>query len=300
MSRTLTLAATFAVVCLFIAPTVAWGPIGHATVAALAQSRLSREANAMVTKLLNGQSMASVASWADDVRPQPEWSWSAPLHYLNTPDQKCSYQYTRDCVDGNLKGYCVAGAIANFTSQITANDVTADQALKFVIHFVGDIHQPLHCGFDGDEGGNLVNITYFGQQERLHAIWDTNMIDTMLDRFYNGKSDGWLKDLQKRVASGGEWSQNATQWAKCDDSTTQNCITPIADESIQAACEYSYQCQSQGSAPCHSEGVLTQPALADAYFNASYPVINQRIAQGGVRLAAFLNRLVSPAKPTQQ
>lgn len=109
--------------------------------------------------------------------------------------------------------------------------MTADQALKFVIHFVGaicrsampiiaraptaqtwallnapsssphgagDIHQPLHCGFDGDEGGNLVNITYFGQQERLHAIWDTNMIDTMLDRVSGLRRRGLRAVQQQR------------------------------------------------------------------------------------------------------
>jgi len=288
---------------------LAWGVIGHATIAAIAQDRLSSAAQDLVNTLLNGQSMPSVASWADDVRKEAQWAWTAPLHYIDTPDNMCAYEYTRDCQANGVKGFCVAGAIANFSKQIIqayrtnrttpihfgsryGGDVDPASALKFIIHFVGDIHQPLHVGFTSDLGGNTIHVTFYGTQVNLHALWDNNIIQRIIDKSYNGDETAWLKDLQDRVAPDGIWSKNATGWGRCSDSTTQNCITPVATESITNACKYSYECKAQGSAPCASEGVKKDSTLADAYYDAAYPIVNERIAQAGVRLAAYLNALV--------
>ena len=170
-------------ILLVVLPTAqAWGNDGHQIIATIAQSRLTATAQKKITLLLNNQNMSSVATWADSVRKTPEWSWSAPLHFINVPDGKCSFSYTRDC----KKDFCCAGAILNFTKQMllstelemetetetetetsaaaaaaaaAAVKVTALDAAKFVIHFVGDIHQPLHTAWKSDRGGNNDIVT---------------------------------------------------------------------------------------------------------------------------------------------
>jgi hypothetical protein len=81
-----------------------------------------------------------VANWADQVRSQPDYKWSAPLHFIDTPDWECAYTPATDCVDSK----CVAGAIGNYSKRVVSMDGdTADEAAKFITHFCGDIHQPL-------------------------------------------------------------------------------------------------------------------------------------------------------------
>lgn len=139
-----------------------WGPVGHSTVVRLAQSQLTNATTDWIRDLLprdsNGN-LSAFGSWADsilypDTNPNgfQNWQWSRVLHYLNVPDWNCEYQPARDCVND----MCIAGAIQNYTKRLeTESDETQlQEALFFLIHFVGDIHQPMHSGFRGDRGGN--------------------------------------------------------------------------------------------------------------------------------------------------
>jgi hypothetical protein len=141
-----------------------WGAVGHSIVAQLAQSQLNEQASTWVRSLVpwfwNGN-LSMMASWADnilypDTNPHgyPNWQWSRPLHYINTPDWVCGYQADRDCVNET----CIAGAIRNYTrrSQTELDEVQQQDALYFLVHYVGDIHQPLHTGFTSDLGANLI------------------------------------------------------------------------------------------------------------------------------------------------
>ncbi|KAH7426898.1 hypothetical protein KP509_10G021200 [Ceratopteris richardii] len=109
-----------------------------------------------------GGSLASLCSWADEVRFK--YRWSSALHYIDTPDFRCNYNYDRDCHDSDdVKDRCAAGAIKNYTSQLASSSSSSAQynlteALLFLAHFVGDIHQPLHVGFTSDLGGNSINV----------------------------------------------------------------------------------------------------------------------------------------------
>ncbi|EDQ89376.1 uncharacterized protein MONBRDRAFT_32441 [Monosiga brevicollis MX1] len=172
-----TMAPTWVWLLLFTAGGAqAWGPIGHQTTAAIAETLLTEKAATTVAQILDNASMVSVSTWADDVRSTSAWAWSAPLHFIDTPDRVCSFDYSRDCQNDGRPDFCVAGAIVNYTRQLELavaqgrlQDETTQEALKFVIHFLGDIHQPLHVSFTSDEGGNLVNVTFFGEPENLHV-----------------------------------------------------------------------------------------------------------------------------------
>ena len=114
--------------------------------------------------------MASVSTWADDVR-RPA---TAPLHYVNLPEDDCNYVRARDCANGR----CVVEAINNQIAVLksSAPDTERLAALKWLIHLVGDVHQPLHVGLAADKGGNLFQVRAFRRGSNLHAVWDSELI----------------------------------------------------------------------------------------------------------------------------
>jgi len=151
----------------------AWGAEAHRLIAELAQEQLSPAARVQVARMLElepGASMASVSTWADEVRSRHTAAW----HYVNPPEGNCSYVAERDCADDD----CVVEAI---NAQVAILKSTEPQpvrlvALKRVIHLVGDVHQPLHAGFKGDKGGNLYQVRAFGRGMNLHSLWDGGLI----------------------------------------------------------------------------------------------------------------------------
>ena len=169
----------------------AWGPDGHAIVAAIAEARLDPAVRAQVAQLLSldpsgAQHLDQVASWADAVRARDPTT--GPWHFVDIPLREQSFQPPRDCAGGN----CVVAQIPRFAGVLANRSGTPQQrldALKFLVHFVGDIHQPLHCETDftnfpppeGDRGGNRIVVTYFGNRTNLHALWDGGIIDEALN-----------------------------------------------------------------------------------------------------------------------
>jgi len=158
---------------------LAWSADGHRIVGELAERQLSPEAKAAVGELMTGEPdphLAAVAAWADEIRPQDEWKHTAPWHYVNMPHGECHYSAARDCPDGN----CVVGAINRQLAILGDHSRPKPErlnALKFVVHFIGDIHQPLHAGWADDRGGNDYQINLRdgspdGQGTNLHGIWD--------------------------------------------------------------------------------------------------------------------------------
>lgn len=142
-----------------------WGLEGHALVVHLAESQLTQEASDWIKPLLPwfvDGNLTAVASWADDIIHDNSnhfdyrnWQWSKPLHYIDLPDWVCNYDVKRDCIND----VCVDGALRNYSKRIIAADlhhIQHQEALMFLVHFAGDVHQPLHVSFTGDLGGNKV------------------------------------------------------------------------------------------------------------------------------------------------
>lgn len=151
----------------------AWGAEGHRLIGEMAEAQLTPAARAEVTRLLAaepGATMASVSTWADQIR-SPE---TAPWHYVNPPPGDCSYERGRDCEDGQCAVEAVREQVTILKSG--ASDAQRLTALKWVIHLAGDIHQPLHAGFKGDKGGNLYQVRAFGRGTNLHSLWDGALI----------------------------------------------------------------------------------------------------------------------------
>ncbi|GER32783.1 endonuclease 2 [Striga asiatica] len=281
LSKTHIISLAFFLFCVSIVN--GWGTDGHHIICKLAQPRLSEAAANAVKELLPAYAendLSNVCLWADRVRFR--YHWSAPLHYIDTPDNLCTYQYKRDCKDGDgIADMCVAGAINNYTTQLLSygNSTSASQynlteALMFLSHFIGDIHQPLHVGFTSDRGANTIDVHWYRRKSVLHHVWDTDIIETAEKKFYGSNVDGLIDVLQKNITT--VWSEQATEWEACD---TTACPDLYASEGIKAACDWAYK------------GVEEDSVLEDDYFFSRTPVVNMRLAQGGVRLAATLNRI---------
>jgi hypothetical protein len=153
-----------------------WGAEGHQAVADLAGARLSPAALAEVTRLLAlepGATLASISTWPDEVRAPTTAKW----HYVNFEDDGCHYDEARHCPGGQ----CVVGAIERQTLLLEsrAADIDRLKALKYVVHFVADVHQPLHAGYAHDRGGNQFQVRWNDHGTNLHALWDVGLIQTL-------------------------------------------------------------------------------------------------------------------------
>jgi len=153
-------------------PALAWGPEGHEVVAALAAANLTPSARAQVSALLGGDSMIVLdANWADEIRTdQPQ---TAPWHYVNIPLNAPGYDPRRDCADGR----CVVAQIErneHVLADRSASKAARADALRFLIHFIADVHQPLHAA---DNGGNAFTVFLRGKHTNLHHVWDNDVVD---------------------------------------------------------------------------------------------------------------------------
>ncbi len=160
---------------LLAAPTAgAFGGVGHRLIAEMAEARLSPAARAEAQRLLAqeaGATLVSVSTWADENRSLGTARW----HYVNFHrGESCQYEPARLCIEGE----CVVGALDKqiaLLSKADANDAERLAALKYVVHLVADVHQPLHAGFFDDRGGNSFQLQAFERGTNLHSLWDTGM-----------------------------------------------------------------------------------------------------------------------------
>lgn len=155
------------------APAAAWGAEGHRLIAALALPALQPTARAELGRLLAlepGSSLESIATWADEHRAPQTARW----HYLNFPRGDCRYEAARDCPGGA----CVVAAIERQAALLRSGADAAARlhALKYLVHLVGDVHQPLHAGLAEDRGGNRYQVQGFGRGSNLHALWDSGLL----------------------------------------------------------------------------------------------------------------------------
>jgi hypothetical protein len=235
-------------------PALAWGSAGHQIVAGMAEKRLGKAARAEVKRLLAlepGQTLASISTWADEHRNAQSASW----HYVNLPRGDCAYSPQRDCPDG----HCVVAVIER-QAQILASDATDAQrllALKYLVHFVADVHQPLHAGYADDRGGNSWQLQAFGRGTNLHALWDTGLLQNLGD-----DAQSIAARLDNRLMPGGNAPWTAAQ---------------AAQESCRIVA---------------SPGFYPGRFVDAGYLEIFRPVIEDRLVLAAVRLADLLNRLL--------
>ena len=271
-----------AIAIVFATPSLdGWGGQGHRLVGLIAAGRLTPAALREVRRLLDGQTLADVSSWADTIRSdqQQTYGW----HFLNIPPDAAGYDRDRDCprAAGVAEGSrsdrwrdCAVDRILFWEQRLA--DVSLDRAdrataLKFIVHFIGDLHQPFHTLGVG-RGGNDVQVRVFGDANcadegekpfpcNLHAVWDSRLIARrkLDDRAYVAYLQRLIVD--KRLSA--HASGTPVQWA---------------EQSFRLA-----------------KDALMNPGanIDDGYYRRHIAVIDERLALAGVRLAAVLNRALS-------
>jgi hypothetical protein len=232
-------------------PAFSWGAEGHQVIAKLAEAQLTPKVRGEVNRLLALEpdaTMASVSTWADEHKSPATAAW----HYVNFPRGTCNYVPERDCPDGK----CLVAAINKQVKVLGSNasDEKRLHALKYVIHFVGDVHQPLHAGYGDDRGGNNFHLQEFMHSSNLHAAWDTGLI-----RYLTQDADSL-----------------AARLSKTDVSSPTFDTVKAAEESCRIVAKPSFY-------PDH---------LVDETYIVEYiPVMERQLTLAGARLASLLNKM---------
>lgn len=157
---------------------MAWGVTGHRVVAEIAQRHLSARAQKNVKKLCGGQPMAYWANWADFIKSDSNWRYAGPWHYVDLEARLSKTDFIAQLKA--LKPENLYTRMLYFRTVLqnsAASEEEKQVAIRFLIHLVGDLGQPLHVGRNEDQGGNKIQVTWFGTPSNLHRVWDEQLID---------------------------------------------------------------------------------------------------------------------------
>lgn len=151
-----------------------WGPTGHRTVGEIAEKHLTRKVRKKIDKLLNGESLAFISTYADEIKSDRKYDQFYTWHYVNMP-LDANYTDAEKNPDGDLvTGINTCISILKEPSSSQEDKVFY---LKMLVHLIGDLHQPMHIGRKEDKGGNTIQVQWFGKGTNLHRVWDENMLD---------------------------------------------------------------------------------------------------------------------------
>jgi hypothetical protein len=165
---------------LLLQRTYAWGVTGHRVVAEIAQRHLSKSTKKALKEIIGKQSLAYWGNWPDFIKSDTTHTWdeASKWHYVDLPGNMSR----KDFIDSlkKLHGENLYTQIAAMMAQLRNKALPVEKrrnALAFLVHFVGDLHQPLHVGRDEDQGGNKIPLSWFDAKTNLHSIWDTKLVD---------------------------------------------------------------------------------------------------------------------------
>jgi nuclease S1 len=238
---------------------MAYGPTGHRVVAELAFRHMTPETLAAVEAILGDEFMAEAANWPDEMKssPDPYFGRTAgPYHYVNLPDG-VSYKDSEKNPAGDM-----VSALAAFTTTVKDKNAKPEDralALRYIIHLIGDLHQPLHAGRAQDQGGNRIDVVWFEQVTNLHKVWDEHLIQHKRLSFTE-----WVNFLDRKIKPA-----QIMQW---QDSNASDWVEELV----------SYR----GDIYANSVGILKWD-----YVYKHTPLIKSQLSKGGIRLAGYLNTL---------
>ncbi|KAL7916767.1 S1/P1 nuclease [Trichoderma velutinum] len=295
---------------------VAWGDLGHYTTAYVASHFVSNSTAAYLKKLLNNDNddyLAGIAMFGDKYKFTHQGSFTRTFHFIDAHDKPykdCNVDYDRDCKDTG----CVISALANYTAQaLDQNLVKKDSqlAVKLLVHYIGDLHQPLH-NEDVGKGGTQIFVEWKSHQEKLHGVWDSSIPETVAKHLKHGRNDlewaeEWANELSNEI-SNGKFASEKKSWLKSFD----------LSDPLQTAMEWSIEANklvcSHGEDP-HGDKlvfhyksliqllmytVFPKPwgpkeiegqQLSGHYYDEAGPIVEEQIARAGYRMAAWLDEI---------
>jgi hypothetical protein len=256
--------------CLTFLLCCAWGATGHKVIAQIAYDHLTPKAKAEVDTLLAGSTLPEFSVWPDLIKDEPNWRWTRPWHFADMPEGAGSFKMDRDCPE---KG-CVVRGILRYGAELKSGTTSFEdrqRALKFLSHYVGDIHQPLHAGRAADKGGNAIQVQLYSRGTNLHAVWDEGLI----------KRRGMeYQAYARKLEEGIKPAHLATFTAFMDP--------PVwASESHLLADEFAYR-DHRGN------WIKNGDTLGDDYATKNTPTVDEQLTKAGLRLARMLNDIFDP------
>ncbi len=240
-------------------PSWGWGPKGHDTVAYIAECHLSKRTKKSIESILGARSMVYVANWMDNASHTDKYAYTKTWHYVNVDDNEDSYATSRKETKGD-----VVTAINTIVANLKSGELSSEQErveLMMLIHLVGDMHCPMHAGRKSDRGGNGTKVKFFGKQQNLHSVWDSDIVE-----------------------SAHRWSY--TEWQQQIDRATRKTVKRYAEgtpndwiEETLALAKDIYTNSPSGA------------NLSYDYVNHYTPIIEEQLLKGGIRLAALLQEI---------
>lgn len=271
MKSALTICLTATLMLTISLDAAAWSRYGHEVTGHLAAAELTPEAAAMVDALLDGRSLAEIAAWADEVRPQRRAS--APWHYLNAPRgvlRPADSELT-------LPQGTVASAVVDHAAQLADQTLSSTQrreALKFLVHFIGDLHNPLHVAYGDDRGGNDFPVLYGGRTLSLHRYWDNDIFAPAIAAL---PSLDYARFLLNRFTPA-----ERARWG--NDSDVRNWVSEGRG----------YLFAGLYPQPRHDlDDQEPIPVVDETYREVWLPVAERQLARAGARTAAVLNAIAA-------
>ena len=274
----------------------AWGPQGHRVIGLIADGHLKSEVKELIAEKFNINSLADVATWADRTRKKrkEESSW----HYTNIEEGQWTYDAERDCPDRA----CVTEKIHEFSSILSSTPLRERKdALKFLVHFVGDVHQPLHLGNLKDRGGGTLRFLYKGKVASLHYLWDGGLIDWGGEPPQVGvAADSNAAVTQPRPPKA--WSLFPAGVARSRRVGGASLLkyaarlngrvseVEVATWSLSTVSDWANESRSLALKEAYN---VDKDDLSKAYIKRGQEIINLRLTQAGVRLAHLLNTILT-------
>ncbi|KAF1939013.1 phospholipase C/P1 nuclease [Clathrospora elynae] len=282
--------------------TLAWNTDVHNQIGFMAETFFTSATTSILAEILEPQYNKSVgrsAAWADAYAHTSEGHFSYQWHWIDTHDRApeyCHLDYSKDCA----KGGCVVSAIANQTGILRdciqdvksaslsgGTNLTCSYALKWIAHFFGDIHQPLHANGRA-VGGNTYKVIFGDRSTQLHAVWDGYIpyfAANVSKPFSNQSIDPFFTGLVSRIRKD-EFYTMPYMWLACSDpSTSEECATIWAKESNKWDCDYVYS-RVQNNTDLGTSG----------YATGAVPIVELQISKAALRLGTWLNKLVEGVK----
>jgi hypothetical protein len=214
-----------------------WGKTGHRIVGEIAQRNLDSSTLKAIKELAGDDDLSRLSTWPDEIRSDPKMGYTTPWHYVSIPNGKSYFDQKR-----NKEGDLVE-ALYRFEDTLRDPKETKEHkldALRFLIHMTGDLHQPLHVGLAEDRGGNSIRVKWFKTETNLHTVWDEELIDFEKLSFseYSNYLNHFSKEDKKDLEKG-----SFIDWAK-ESQDLRPKVYDFGGVSESVSLSYEYNCKT--------------------------------------------------------
>lgn len=250
---------SFILLCALIFTTSAfgWARIGHMTVGRIAENHISAETKKKIAEILGTDTLAQVSNWADEIKSDSKWKYTAGWHYANMEEGQDYKAAIKNSHGDLLRAVSLSLRVLKDPKAVPAQK---QWAIKWLIHLMGDLHQPMHMGYASDKGGNEFKVSWFNRPANLHEVWDDQIIE--LQKLSFSEYAAFIDHADKKILS---------------DMMKGDLLSWAMEDKIFLKKAYDFP---------------KGPYAPFAYSYTHLSEVNSQLLKGGVRLAGLLNEVL--------